>query len=312
MTQPSPTSSPRLIAMTGASGLLGSLLTAHLESLGHRIVPLIRHKPAKDQEAIFWSPERQEIDQDALEGFDAVIHLAGENLFGLRWTAAKKRAILESRERGTTLLATTLARLTEKPAVLISASAVGFYGDTHDAWADENSPAGTGFLAEVCQAWESSTEPARAAGIPVVNARLGVVWSKNGGALSKMLPLFRAGLGGKLGPGNQYMAWVDAADVCAAFAFLLEHPDITGPVNISAPEPATNTELTRTLGNVLGRPTIFPVPSFALRLALGKDQADATLLQGQRVRPARLLEAGFNFQYPSLDSSLRHILLSDA
>ncbi len=295
--------------MSGASGLLGQLLTKQLHAAGHNIVPLVRHKPSAGEQAVYWSIERNEIDSAALEGFDAVIHLAGENLVGERWSDDKKRAIMDSRKCGTELLANALARLSEKPAVFISASAVGIYGDTKDAWVDENSTPGTDFLSDVCKAWELATEPARKAGIRVVNARLSVVFAADGGALAKMLPLFRAGVGGKLGSGKQFMSWIDEADVCGAIQFLLEHPTFEGPVNLSAPDPVRNSEFTKTLGKVLGRPTFLPVPPFALYLAFGKDMVDATLLQGQRVRPARLLEAGYAFQYPTLRGSLVHLLM---
>jgi uncharacterized protein (TIGR01777 family) len=268
----------------------------------------VRTRPKPGEPAIYWSVDTGEIDTQALEGLDVVIHLAGEPLATARWTDAKKEAILQIRKKGTELLANALATLKHKPALFISASAVGYYGSTGDAWVDEESALGEGFLAEVCQAWEQASEPARAAGIRLVNARIGIVWASTGGALEKMLPLFKLGVGGRLGPGDQYMSWIGITDVSEAISFIIDHEELAGPVNICAPEPATNAELTKRLGEVLNRPTIFPVPAFALRLAMGKELAEEALLGGQRVRPRRLIEAGYTFRFPELEACLRHVL----
>lgn len=296
------------IAISGASGLIGSHVMTHLRDQGHTVLPLVRTRPKAGEDAIYWSVDAGEIDTDALEGLDVVIHLAGEPLATSRWTEAKKKAILESRTKGTALIANALANLKKKPALFISASAVGYYGSRGDTWVDEESEPGEGFLAEVCHAWEQASEPARTAGIRVVNTRIGIVWASKGGALEKMLPLFKLGVGGRLGEGDQYMSWIGITDVSEAISFIIDNEELAGPVNLCAPEPATNAELTKSLGDVLNRPTIFPVPAFALRLAMGKELAEEALLGGQRVRPTRLIEAGYTFRHPQLEASLRHVL----
>ena len=294
------------ILITGSTGLVGSALIPSLKSSGHQIVRLVRSKP-KDASEVYWNPEQGTINAAELEGLDAVVHLAGENLAAGRWTDEKKKRIRESRVKGTRLLSETLAQLNEKPAVLVSASAVGFYGNRGDEILTEQSASGSDFLAEVCREWELATQAAAQAGIRVVNLRFGVIFSGEGGALKKMLTPFRMGIGGKLGSGHQYMSWIAIDDAVGAIEHALQNDSLRGPVNVVAPQAVTNREFTKTLGRVLSRPTIFPVPAFAARLAFG-EMADATLLSSQRVEPERLNEAGYTFKYPTLEAALRHVL----
>jgi uncharacterized protein (TIGR01777 family) len=278
-----------------------------LKTSGHELVRLVRSTPKDLSSEVYWSPAKGEINAGALEGLDAVVHLAGENLADGRWTDEKKRSIRESRVNGTKLLSETLARLKEKPGVLISASAVGFYGDRGDELLDERSSSGQDFLAEVCREWELATQAAAGSGVRVVNLRFGVIFSREGGALAKMLTPYRMGVGGKLGSGRQYMSWITIDDAVGAINHALVTETLRGPVNVVAPEAVTNGEFTKTLGHVLSRPTIFTVPAFAARLAFG-EMADATLLSSQRVVPAVLKESGFVFKYPDLESALKHVL----
>jgi len=294
------------ILVTGSTGLVGSALIPALKSSGHQIVRLVRSKP-KDASEIYWNAEQGTINAAELEGLDAVVHLAGENLAAGRWTDEKKKRIRESRVKGTRLLSETLAQLNEKPAVLVSASAVGFYGNRGDEILTEQSASGSDFLAEVCREWELATQAAAQAGIRVVNLRFGVIFSGEGGALKKMLTPFRLGVGGKLGSGRQYLSWIAIDDVVGAIEHALTNDSLRGAVNAVAPQAVTNREFTKTLGRVLSRPTIFPVPAFAARLAFG-EMADATLLSSQRVEPERLNEAGYTFKYPTLEAALRHVL----
>src|SRR2546423_9510713 len=294
------------ILITGSTGLVGSALIPSLKSSGHQIVGLVRSKP-KDASEVYWNPEQGTINAAELEGLDAVVHLAGENLAAGRWTDEKKKRIRESRIKGTRLLSETLAQLNEKPAVLVSASAVGFYGNRGDEILTEQRPSGSDFLAEVCREWELATQAAAQAGIRVVNLRFGVIFSGEGGALKKMLTPFRLGIGGKLGSGRQYLSWIAIDDVVGAIEHALTNDSLRGGVNAVAPQAVTNREFTKTLGRVLSRPTIFPVPAFAARLAFG-EMADATLLSSQRVEPERLNEAGYTFKYPTLEAALRHVL----
>ena len=298
---------PWSVAITGASGLIGAALSARLTSAGHTVRPLVRDRARARSGAIYWSPEHGELDAAALEGVDAVVHLAGESVAGGRWTAARKARILDSRTAGTGLLARTLARLSKPPRVLVSASAVGYYGDTGEREVDERAPRGEGFLAEVCEAWEGAAQPARDAGIRVVHPRLGVVLAARGGALERLVPLFRAGLGGRLGDGRQGFPWVALDDVLGALEHALRDESLSGAVNVVAPAHTSNADLTRTLAAVLSRPAIVPVPGFALRLALGA-MADEALLHGQFVRPRVLEERGFAFAQPELAAALRHLL----
>jgi uncharacterized protein (TIGR01777 family) len=302
----SPEQKAMRIAVTGASGLVGQALVRHLESGGHEMLRLVRRAPRAKGE-LHWDPDRNEIDGSSLEGVDAVVHLAGESIAERRWTAAKKVRLQTSRIGPTRLLAQTLAGLACKPMVLVSASAVGYYGNRGADWLDETSPPGADFLARLCVDWERATESAARAGIRVVNLRTGLVLSPHGGALAKMLPLFRAGLGGILGPGTQYVSWIAIDDLVGAIGHALANPAVDGPLNAVAPTPVTNLDLTKTLGRVLGRPTVARVPAFALHLAFG-ELAGATLLASQRVRPQRLLATGYRFGFPELPAALRHVL----
>ena len=299
------------VIVTGATGLIGRALVRTLLAEGHEVTRLVRGDAqtfaAPGTSAVRWDPQTGSVDAAGLEGHDAAVHLAGESVAEGRWDAAKKRRILESRVRGTRLIAETLARLGRKPGVLVSASATGFYGDRGDEVLTEESASGADFLSEVCREWEKATLPASQAGIRVVHLRTGVVLSAEGGALAKMLTPFRLGVGGRLGSGRQYMSWIDLEDEVGAIRHAIEEEELRGPVNAVAPRPVTNAEFTRTLGRVLGRPTPLPVPAFAARLAFG-EMADALLLSSQRVEPARLLAAGYAFKYPDLEASLLHVL----
>lgn len=293
------------VVITGASGLIGSALRPGLTAEGHTILRLVRG-PAAGAESR-WDPDRGVLDPNALDGADAVVHLAGESIAGGRWTAARKARIRDSRVRGTALLARSMAARGRKPTVFISGSAVGFYGDRGGELLDEGSGQGRSFLADVCREWEAATRPAADAGIRVVNIRLGVVLSGRGGALSKMLPAFRLAAGGPIGTGRQHMSWIAVDDVVGAIQHLLRVETVVGPVNLVAPNPVTNAEFTRTLGRVLRRPTVLRVPAPVLRVVLG-EMADELLLASTRVRPARLLDSSYRFRYPDLEATLRHVL----
>jgi uncharacterized protein (TIGR01777 family) len=256
---------------------------------------------------VSWNPERQTIDRAGLEGFDAVVHLAGEPLLG-RWTTAKKRRIHDSRVLGTRILADALASLVRRPKVLVCASAAGFYGDRGAEILTEESTAGRGFLADVCRAWESAADPARQAGIRVVSVRTGLVLARAGGLLKALLVPFQLGLGGPIGSGRSFWSWIALDDLIAVYRFAIAHDDLSGAVNAAAPNPVTNAEFARTLGTVLRRPAVLPVPPIALRLIFGREAAQDAMLSGARTVPARLLEAGFKFQYPELEPALRHVL----
>ncbi|RAL22397.1 TIGR01777 family protein [Lujinxingia litoralis] len=289
------------VAISGASGLVGSALSARLRAQGVAVVPMVR---SPEQEGIYWSVPRAEIDAEALAGVDAVVHLAGESLASGRWTRARKEAIYASRVSGSALIAGAMAEMEAGPRTLICASAVGYYGDTGDRWVDEEAPPGEGFLAEVCVAWEAACDPARKAGIRVVNTRLGVVLAREGGALPAMRRPFKLGVGGRLGSGQQYMSWIALSDVVGALIWALEQPGVEGPLNLVSPQPVTNAEFTRALGQALHRPAVVPTPGAALKLALGGEMAREMLLQGQRVRPARLEEGGYVFEHPELKETL--------
>lgn len=294
---------PRLtVAITGGTGMIGSALTALLRTGGHT-VRWISRRPDASRGDIGWDPDAGTLSPADLAGVDAVVHLAGANV-GERWTESHKRAIRTSRELGTRTLATALTKMATKPKVLVSGSAVGYYGDTGSKVIDETSPIGTGFLADVSRSWEGEAAPAAEAGIRVALARTGVVLSPAGGALAKMLPAFRVGLGGPLGSGDQWMSWISLEDEIAALSFLLMTESCIGPFNLTAPAPVTNAEFGRTLGAVLHRPAILPVPGFALKALFG-EMAEATILGGQRVLPSRLQQAGFRFRHPDLRSALR-------
>lgn len=301
---------PRLrVAVSGASGLVGTALVAYLETAGHSVLRLVRRKTTHPGE-IAWDPATGTVDMEGLAGVDAVIHLAGENV-GDRWSAERRRAILQSRVDGTATLARALAQLKRPPRVLISASAVGFYGDTGADHVDERSPRGGGFLAEVCEAWEQAADPARQAGIRVVHPRLGVVLTPDGGALAKMLPAFRLGAGGPLGTGNQGFPWVALDDVLAVLELALYHEGLLGPVNVVAPNPISQREFAHALGAALGRPAFVPTPAAAIALMLG-DMGREVLLAGQRVAPLRLRDLDFAFQFSEIADLLRFVLGADA
>ncbi|MGI8918628.1 MAG: TIGR01777 family oxidoreductase [Pyrinomonadaceae bacterium] len=294
------------IVISGSHGLVGKALIKALEADGHEIYRLVRHAPNSEKE-IEWSPDRYSIAISRIEGFDAVYHLAGESIASGRWNDEKKRKIRESRTKGTKLLADALANLSAPPKTLISASATGYYGDRGDELLTETSPPGKGFLADVCTEWEQATEHARVKGVRVVNTRFGIILDKEGGALAKMLTPFRMGIGGRIGDGKQWMSWIALDDVIGALKFALNEESMNSPVNFVAPNPVTNAEFTKTLGRVLSRPTLFPIPEFGVRLAFG-EMADALLLSSQRVEPAILKQSGFKFRFADLPSTLQAVL----
>jgi len=297
------------LLVSGASGPIGAALLPTLESSGAHIVRLRRRNAARnttnDQEHIPWDPA-QPVSPDAVSGFDAVIHLAGESIVG-RWTPAKKARIRDSRVLGTHNLALALAQAKEKPEVFLSSSAVGYYGNRSDELLREESSSGAGFLPEVCREWEAATRPAAEAGIRTVQIRTGVVLSPKGGALGKMLLPFKLGVGGRMGDGRQWMSWIDVDDMVGAIHHILKNDLLHGPVNLVAPKPVTNLEFTKSLASALSRPAIFPVPAFAARLAFG-EMGDEVLLWSQRVEPAKLIMSGYPFRFRDLRASLEHVL----
>lgn len=294
------------VAISGASGLIGSTLATQLVASGLAVRKFTR-KDGGGVEAIHWDPARGALLPEQIDGLDAIVHLAGESIAGGRWTRARMAAIRDSRVRGTGLIASTIAKLEHKPKVLVCASAVGIYGDRGDDAVDESSAPGTGFLADVCQAWEAAARPAVDAGVRVVWLRFGVVLAVQGGALERMLTPFKLGLGGRLGTGRQWMPWIAVTDAVAAIEVALARNDMHGAYNVVAPEAVTNATFTRTLARVLHRPAFLPVPAFALRLAFGRF-ADEALLAGSKVTPKRLVDAGFRFKWPQLEPALRHVL----
>ena len=296
------------VAVSGSTGLVGSEVAASLSAAGHEVVRLVRRAPVPGEVAARWDPEKGEVDAAGIEGLDAVVHLSGENIASGRWNAARKAAIRGSRVNGTRLLCDALAGLARPPKTLVCASAIGIYGDRGEDVITEESPAAAGFLPEVCREWEAASGPAARKGIRVVALRIGMVLSPKGGALSRMLPLFRAGLGGVIGGGRQYVSWVALDDLPPIILHALRCGDLCGPVNAVAPRPVTNRDFTEALGSVLSRPTPLPVPAFALRLAVGREMADALLLASARVLPRRLEETGYDFRYPEIETALRHLL----
>jgi uncharacterized protein (TIGR01777 family) len=291
------------VAISGASGLIGSALRQSLLNDKHEVIPLVR---GNRSQGIRWNPDDGTIDQESLEGFDVVIHLAGENIAGSRWTEAFKERVFQSRTRGTATLAKAIDQLDRPPALFLSASAVGYFGDRGDEKLTEESPPGVGFLPLVCRAWEDAARPAANA-TRLAIARFGVVLDRDGGALSKMLLPFRLGIGGVVGSGSQYMSWISLADTVGALRHIIEHDELDGAIHVASPNPVTNREFTKALGEVLHRPTIFPLPAFAARLVMG-EMADGLLLASTRVLPTRLIESGYRFQHPQLASALRSIL----
>ena len=291
------------IAVTGSTGLIGTALVAALRDAGHRVIRLVRQTPASEDE-IAWDPLAPigGLAPGALDGLDAAVHLAGANVAGRRWTAAYKEEIRASRVRGTRALAGALAAAGAPPSVLLSGSAIGWYGDTGGREVDESSPAGSGFLADVVREWEAAARPAEEAGIRVVTMRSGVVMSRRGGVLARMLPPFRLGLGARLGSGTQVMSWITLADYAAIVSFLLTHPEITGPVNLTTPHAVTNAEFTSALAAAVHRPGRLFLPEPALKLALGGVSSD--ILASARVLPRRLEAAGYRFRFPDLPAAL--------
>lgn len=292
------------VVISGSRGLIGSALGDSLEADGHRVIPLIR--PGSRQDGIHWDPAAGTIDHVALEGIDAVVHLAGEGIASHRWTDEQTRRIRESREQGTALLSGALAGLQRKPKVLVSGSAVGYYGDRGDTELTEKSGPGDDFLAHVCEAWEGATAPASSAGIRVAHIRTGIVLSPAGGILKSLLPVFRFGLGGPAGSGEQWMSWITLSDEIGAIRFLLDHDEVDGPVNLTAPQPCTNGEFTKAFGQVVHRPTILRIPRLVSRAPAGLGPlAESLLFSSARARPATLLAAGYEFQHTEIGDALR-------
>jgi uncharacterized protein (TIGR01777 family) len=293
------------IVISGASGLIGTQLVAKLSNGGHEVVRLVRRSPKSGE--IQWNPKSGTLDAAALEGVDAVIHLSGAGIGDKRWTSGYRKEILDSRTATTALLATTVASLSRKPSVFLSGSAIGIYGARNDEQLTEVSTHGTGFLAEVCEQWEAAAKPAVDAGIRTVYLRTGIVLTPKGGALKKLLPLFKLGVGGKFGNGKQWQSWISIDDEIGAIEHLLT-ANVSGAVNLTAPNPVTNAEFTKVLASVLKRPAIVPVPTFAPKILLGGELADALLFTGQRVIPAALNASGYTFKHTTLESAFRSLL----
>ncbi|MFE7553386.1 TIGR01777 family oxidoreductase [Streptomyces gardneri] len=290
------------VAVTGASGLIGRALVRSLRADGHDVLRLVR-RPAATADEVEWDPKRLYVDAAGLVGVDAVVHLAGAGVGERRWTEAYKREIRDSRVLGTRAIAEALASLAAPPEVLVCGTALGWYGDTGSRAVDESAPAGTGFLPSVCVEWEAAAAPAEQAGIRVAYARTGLVVAREGGAWGRLFPVFRAGLGGRMGDGRQYWSHISLHDEVAALRHVVDTPALSGPVNLTAPEPVTNREVTAAMGRVLRRPTLFTVPAPALKLVLGDFAQD--VLGSQRVLPGRLLESGFDFAFPTIDEAIR-------
>jgi uncharacterized protein (TIGR01777 family) len=292
------------IVVSGASGMIGSVLVPALRAAGHDVIRLVRHEESAVDETR-WDPAAGELDRARLQGVDAVVSLSGANL-GKRWTAARKREILDSRVQTNELLARTAAELGPRPTVFVSAGGTGIYGDRGDEILTEESALGRGFLADIGKAWAAAADPARDAGIRVVTFRQGVVLTRSGGALARMLTPFKLGVAGRIGSGKQWFPWVTIGDLVAAYAFVLGS-DLAGVVNLSAPNPVTNEQFATALGKALRRPTVIPTPALAIRMLYG-EMGEAVLLEGQRVLPARLLDAGFEFSAPTIDVGLARAL----
>lgn len=297
------------VLISGSSGLVGSALCQRLEAEpDSEIVRLVRKQsPDTQQTSVVWNPAEGQLEPQAFDGVDVVVHLGGVNIAGKRWSPEVKQKIFNSRFQSTSLLASQLATLEQKPSVFLCASAVGFYGDRGEERLDESSPRGEGFLADVCQAWEQATQPAKDAGIRVVNMRFGMILDRKGGALGQMLTPFKMGVGGRLGSGKQYWSWIALPDVINALQFCLNHSELAGPVNFVAPDEVTNLEFTKTLGKVLSRPTCLPVPAWGVKTAFG-EMGQELMLTSARVIPKKLSEAGFQFQYPQLEDAFRSVL----
>lgn len=297
------------VLISGSSGFIGSALVTFLTHKGHEVFKLVRKQAKYSPNEIAWDIERGEIDTQALEGIEAVIHLAGENIATGRWTEAKKKKILDSRVLGTRLLCQALASLKHPPQVLVSASAIGYYGSRGKELLTEESSSGIGFLTQVCQEWESATQVATDKGIRVGLLRMGVILSTEGGALKAMLPPFNWGLGAIIGTGDQYMSWITLDDLLKVINEILHNHSLEGPINAVSPNPITNRDFTKTLGQILHRPIWLRVPDFMIRLALG-EMADEMLLSSSRVEPKKLLDQQFKFDYPSIENALKHVLNS--
>ena len=297
------------IAISGSNGLIGSALVSRLKEEGHTIVVLTRNKKSKT--GVYWNPRRKILDATALEGCDAVVHLAGENIAGLRWTRGKKKRILLSRVKSSQLLASAITSLQKRPAVFISASAIGYYGDCGSEIADESSPVGTGFLADVCRDWENAAAEISASGIRTVFLRFGLVLDAKGGALAKMLPAFRCGLGGRIGSGTQYVSWVTLADAVRAAIFCLNRAEVQGPINVVSPMPVTNERFTQSLAAELHKPALLPLPRSAVQLLFG-EMGETLLLFSSRVLPRRLLSEGFTFEQENIEQALAAVLRQKA
>lgn len=295
------------ILVSGSTGLIGSALCELLKHGGHDVHRLVRTSVRPKESKIHWSPASGMIDETGLGGFEAVVHLAGENVAARRWIPEQKQRIRDSRVIGTALLAKALAKHTNPPKVFVAASAIGFYGSRGDEALTEESAAGTGFLTDTCKVWEAAAEPVLAKGIRLVTMRTGIVLSPKGGALAKMLLPFRMGVGGKVGSGAQYMSWLALDDMAAAILHAILTESLSGPVNFVAPNPATNLEFTKALGRVLKRPTIFPLPAFVAKKVFG-EMGEELLLGSTRVEPKKLEASGYQFLYPELEGALRHVL----
>jgi uncharacterized protein len=296
------------VAVAGSSGLIGSALCDRLAGKGHEVTRLVRRPVQPGEQAVYWDPSAGVIERDKLERLDAVVNLSGAGIGDRRWSPARKQLVLDSRTQSTALIARALAELDSPPHTLVNASAIGFYGNHGDEVITEETGPGSDFLAVVCQLWETSAAPAIVGGARVAFARSGIVLSPAGGALTKLLPLFRLGLGGQLGPGSQWWSWISLDDEVGALVWLLEH-DVAGPVNLTAPNPVTNREFTITLASVLSRPALVPVPRFGPRLLLGRQLADSLLFTSARVRPAVLESAGYAFKDERLEEALRRMLV---
>jgi uncharacterized protein (TIGR01777 family) len=295
------------VLVTGSTGLIGSAIVRDLAGEGHVVTRLMRRSSAAEKDAVLWDPDKGTVDCNGLTGYDAVVHLAGENIAGSSWTPEKKAMIRDSRVRGTGLLCESLSRLARPPATLVCASAVGYYGDRGNEILREDSPPGDGFLSEVCREWEEATGEIARAGVRVVHLRIGMVLSAEGGALAKMLPAFRAGVGGRIGSGEQYISWIALPDLVGVILHALSTDSLEGPVNAVAPQPVTNREFTKFLGRILGRPTITALPAFAAKLLFG-EMADELLLASTRADPAKLIASEYRFRLPEAEGALRHLL----
>ena len=293
-----------IVAITGATGTIGSAVSAHLREMGHEVICISRNRDRAD---VYWNPSEGLIESQGLEGIDAMIHLAGESIGNRRWSKRQKTEIYSSRVKGTELIARTLSELDSPPAVFLSGSATGFYGDCGSNQIDEKSPKGSGFLAEVAADWETATTSAEEAGIKVTHLRTGIVLDPQSGMLQKILPLFKLGLGGKLGNGNQYWSWITLEDEVRLIGWLLS-ADIQGPVNLTAPEPVSNAQFTKALGTALGKPTAVTVPKFGPMLLAGRELAQELIFTSTRALPSVPIDGGFQFKHPSIDIALKEIL----